>query len=62
MDVIEIKLEDAKDYPGKNAPEYQALKRLEDRLRQVQGDASMDVKKLLGDVPWITKDGSLVID
>jgi len=56
MDVIEVELADAKDYPNKNAPEYQALKRLGDRLRQVRGDASMDLKKLLGDVPWITKE------
>ena len=33
MDVIEIKLEDTREYPDKNAPEYQALKRLRERLR-----------------------------
>jgi hypothetical protein len=34
MDVIAFELEDAKQYPDKNAPEYQALKRLGDRLRE----------------------------
>ena len=33
MDVIEVELADAKEYPDKNAPEYQALKRLRERLR-----------------------------
>ncbi len=34
MDVIGYELEDAKQYPDKNAPEYRALKRLGDRLRE----------------------------
>jgi hypothetical protein len=33
MDVIEYKLLDNRQYPDKNAPEYQALKRLGERLR-----------------------------
>jgi hypothetical protein len=34
MDVIDVELGDEKKYPDKNAPEYQTLKRLQDRLRQ----------------------------
>src|SRR5262245_18763439 len=34
MDVIEYELQDATQYPEKNAPEYQALRRLGDRLRE----------------------------
>ena len=34
MDVIDVALADGKEYPDKNAHEYQALKRLGDRLRQ----------------------------
>jgi hypothetical protein len=34
MDVIEIELLDTKQYPDKAAPEYQALKRVGDQLRQ----------------------------
>ena len=33
MDVIEYKFLDNRQYPDKNAPEYQALKRLGERLR-----------------------------
>ena len=33
MDVIEYKLLDNRQYPDKNAPEHQALKRLGERLR-----------------------------
>jgi hypothetical protein len=34
MDVIAYKLQDPKQYPDQNAPEYRALKRLGDRLRE----------------------------
>src|SRR6187551_3049731 len=34
MDVIDSELLDTGQYPDKTAPEYQALKRLGDRLRQ----------------------------
>jgi hypothetical protein len=33
MDVIDCELDDPREYPDKNAPEYQSLKRLGERLR-----------------------------
>ncbi|MEI9479970.1 MAG: hypothetical protein WCO26_25830 [Deltaproteobacteria bacterium] len=34
MDVIDVALDDERDYPDKSAPEFEALKRLGDRLRK----------------------------
>jgi hypothetical protein len=38
LDVIDVALEDATDYPDKSAPEYQALKHLGDRLHKEYDD------------------------
>src|ERR1700675_1551019 len=37
MDVIDLALRDERDYPDKSTPEYQALKRVGERLHQEQG-------------------------
>jgi len=34
LDVIDCELNDPREYPDKNAPEYQSLKRLAQRLRE----------------------------
>ena len=38
MDVIDFALEDEEDYPDKSAPEFQALKRLGERLHKEYDD------------------------
>jgi hypothetical protein len=38
LDVIDVALEDAEDYPNKAAPEFQVLKHLEERLHKEYDD------------------------
>ncbi len=42
LDVIDVALEDEKDYPDKSAPEFQALKRLGERLHKGYDDTYGD--------------------
>lgn len=42
LDVIDVTLEDAEDYPNKAAPEFQALKRLGERLHKEYDDTYGD--------------------
>ncbi len=42
MDVIDVALDDEGDYPDKSAPEFQALRRLDERLHKEYDDAYAD--------------------
>ena len=42
LDVIDVALDDERDYPDKSAPEFQALKRLGERLRKEYDDTYGD--------------------